>query len=295
MALYYHTTIKAQKFTTITGKGYRPRAFSLGTCRYVVFAYFFLYFFLTIAAPLGILFWTSLLPYYTKFSFENMGLLSFKNYRLFFENRKVVLAVQNTFIVAVASAMGVSLLSFAVSWIVIRLRLKVSRILDIMAFMPLGIPHVLMGLALIYVYLTLKFIPIYGTVWIIVIAYVTHYTAFGTRTINGAMIQIHRELEEASQVSGAAWFTTFTRIIFPLLIPAIMSVWVWVSGHAMRELSAALMLASSRNILLSTLLWGFWEGGNMPVAAAVGIVLILFLILLMGVALWITHRSRLRF
>jgi iron(III) transport system permease protein len=148
---------------------------------------------------------------------------------------------------------------------------------------------------LIYVYLTLKFIPIYGTIWIIVIAYITHYVAFGTRTINGAMVQIHRELEEASQVSGATWFATFTRIIFPLLVPAMMSVWVWVGGHAMRELSAALMLASSRNILLSTLLWGFWDGGNMPVAAAVGIVLISFLVVLMGLAQLFARRVRLTF
>jgi iron(III) transport system permease protein len=164
-----------------------------------------------------------------------------------------------------------------------------------LAFIPLGIPHVLMGLALIYVYLTLKFLSIYGTIWIIALAYITHYISFGTRTMNGAMVQIHRELEEASEVSGASWFTTFVRIIFPLLIPAVMSVWIWVGGHAMRELSAALMLASGRNILLSTLLWGFWEGGEMPVAATVGVVLIAFLILLMAVAQLFERHNRLTY
>jgi iron(III) transport system permease protein len=295
MVLYHRMTRRSQQFTTITGKGFRPRPFRLGKWKPVVFGYFLLYFFLAIAAPLGILIWTSLLPYYSKVSVASFGLLSLDNYRIFFTNRKVILALTNTLVVAFVSAMGVSLLSFAISWIVVRLRLRISKLLDTLAFIPLGIPHVLMGLALIYVYLTVRFIPIYGTIWIIVVAYVTHYIAFGTRTINGAMVQVHRELEEASQVSGATWLQTFLRIIFPLLIPAIASVWIWVGGHAMRELSAALMLASGRNILLSTLLWGFWEGGDMPVAAAVGVVLITLLILLMGAALLLSRRSRLRY
>ena len=295
MFLYYRLTKKAQQFTTITGKGFRPRPFRLGKWKPVVFSYFMIYFFFAIAAPLGILIWTSLLPYYSNISFENFGLLSLDNYRIFFENRKVILALKNTLIVAFVSAMGVSLFSFAISWIVIRLRYRISKVMDVLAFIPLGVPHVLMGLALIYVYLTVRFLPIYGTIWIIVVAYVTHYIAFGTRTINGAMVQVHRELEEASQVSGATWLRTFVQIIFPLLIPAIVSVWIWVGGHAMRELSAALMLASGRNILLSTLLWGFWEGGDMPVAAAVGVALISLLILLMGGALLLSRRSRLRF
>ena len=109
------------------------------------------------------------------------------------------------------------------------------------------------------------------------------------------MVQIHKELEEASQVSGASWPRTFLKIIFPLLIPAIFSVWIWVAGHAMRELSAALMLASRTNILLSTLLWGYWEGGQMPIAATVGVVLIIFLILLITIAQAIGRRVRFTF
>ncbi|MBU2498837.1 MAG: iron ABC transporter permease [Proteobacteria bacterium] len=295
LSIYFRLTRQAIKFTTITGKGYRPRPFQLGKWGYVAFSFFILYILLAIVLPLGVLIWTSLLPYYSSFSLKQFNLLSLENYRIFLEHRKVVLAVKNTFVVAVVSATLVALLSFAVSWIVIRVRNKSSQILDLMAFIPLGIPHVLMGLALIYVYLTLKFIPIYGTIWIITLAYVTHYTSFGTRTMNGAMIQIHKDLEEASEISGASWVRTFLKITFPLVLPAMISVWVWVAGHAMRELSAALMLASGRNLLLSTLLWDFWEGGDTPVAATVGVVLIAFLVILMVVAQLLARRSRLRF
>lgn len=295
LVIYFRFTRLQNRFTTITGKGYRPRPFRLGRWKYAASSFFLLYILLAIAMPLGILIWTSFLPYYAKFSPKQLGILSLDNYRIFFEHRQVILALKNTFLVAIVSATLVALISFAVSWIVTRIRTKGSQFLDLLAFMPLGIPHVLMGLALIFVYLTLKFIPIYGTIWIISIAYVTNYMSFGTRTMNGAIVQIHKDLEEASEASGATWFMTFTRITFPLVLPAMMSVWIWVAGHAMRELSAALMLASGRNIMLSTLLWGFWEGGNTPAAATVGVLLIVFLIMLMVVVQFLGKRTRLRF
>jgi len=295
MWIYFRLTRWVQKFTTVTGKGYRPRVLSLGKWRYVAFSFFVFYFFLAIIAPLGVLIWTSLIPYYSSFSFDKLGLLTLNNYRIFVEHRKVILAIKNTFLLTVVSATAVALFSFVISWIVIRIRSRFSRVLDVLAFVPLGIPHVLIGLALMYVYLTFKFIPIYGTIWIIAIAYLTGYTSFGTRTMNGAMIQIHSELEEASHISGASWSRTFTRIIFPLLVPAIISVWIWVAGHAMRELSAALMLISGKNDVLTTLLWGFWEGGEMPAAAAVGVALIVFLILLVGGAQLLARHTRMSF
>lgn len=293
--IYFKLTRNQSRFTTITGKGYRPRAFQLGNWRYAATSFFVIYILIAIIMPLGILIWTSLLPYYSKFSLNQLHTLSVENYRIFFEHQNVIQALRNTFIVAIVSATMVALLSFVVSWIVIRVRSKSSRILDMLAFIPLGIPHVLMGLSLIFVYLTLKFIPIYGTIWIISLAYITNYLSFGSRTMNGAMVQIHTDLEEASAVSGATWFGTFTRVTFPLALPAMISVWIWVAGHAMRELSAALMLASGNNIVLSTLLWGFWEGGNTPAAATVGVFLIVFLLVLMIAVQLFARRTRLRF
>ncbi|MFH1950676.1 MAG: iron ABC transporter permease [Pseudomonadota bacterium] len=293
--VYFRMIKQGQNFTTITGKGYRPRAFSLGRWRYVSFSFFLLYFLFSIAAPLCVLFWTSLLPYYGKFSLEQIGLLSLENYSMIVQHPQVILAIKNTVIVAFSTATVVTLFSAVVSWIVIRVKVKASKLLDVLTFIPVGIPHIMMGLALTYVYLTFDFIPIYGTIWIIVVALSTHYISFGTRTMNGALFQIHRELEEASEVSGATWLRTFVRITLPLIAPAIISVWIWVAGHSMRELSAALMLASGKNTVISTLLWGFWEGGELPATAAVGVVLIMFLIVLLSVAQFIAHKARLSF
>jgi iron(III) transport system permease protein len=155
-----------------------------------------------------------------------------------------------------------------------------------LAFLPLGIPGVMIGVALITVYLTFTWIPIYGTIWILVVAYVTTFLAYGTRTTNGVLVQLHRDLEEAASVSGAGFWTVLRRIVLPLALPALIAVWVWVwvFAHAARELSTALMLHGRHNTVISTLMWNFWSGGDGPRAAAVGVWLMLALFLLVG--LW---------
>src|SRR5690606_15705749 len=105
----------------------------------------------------------------------------------------------------------------------------------------LAMPGVLIATALIYVYLWVQILPIYGTIWIIAIAYLTIYLSFGSRTLNGVVLQLHPELEEAARINGAGWFRLMRRIIVPLALPALGAVWIWVFAHCVRELTAALM------------------------------------------------------
>jgi iron(III) transport system permease protein len=138
----------------------------------------------------------------------------------------------------------------------------------------------MIGMAMVYVYLTLSFIPIYGTPWILVVAYTTVYLSFASRTSNGVLIQLHPELEEAARVSGASPSVTMRRIVLPLILPALMGVWIWVIAHVMRELSTALLLRSDDNAMLAVLLWDYWSGGQPNKAAAVGV----WLVVMMSVA-----------
>jgi iron(III) transport system permease protein len=143
----------------------------------------------------------------------------------------------------------------------------------------------MLGVAVVYVYLSLdQVFPVYGTIWILVIAYVTHYLSFGSRLANGVMVQIHPELEEAARASGAGSFRVLARITAPLVWPAVAAIWIWVLAHAMRELSTALMLSSRNNTVLPTLLWDYWTGGEPTRAATVGVWLVLALALIL--ALW---------
>jgi iron(III) transport system permease protein len=164
------------------------------------------------------------------------------------------------------------------------LRVPGRQALDVLAFIPIAIPGVMIGVALVYVYITLgAVLPIYGTIWIIALAYITQYLPFGTRATSGVMMQLHPELEEAGATSGAGRWRVMRRITFPLVWPAFAAVWIWVLAHALRELSSALLLQGRNNAVIPTLLWDYWSGGEPNRTAAGGlwltIALVLFLVL----------------
>jgi len=293
LALFYnYMTRRAGKFTTVTGKGYRPKLIELGRWRILALAVIIFYLVLSLILPFVTLLWTSLLPFYQPFSWEALQMLSFEGYRTTLSLTRVHLALTNTFVVVVVTSMVVAIFSTVISWLIVHSHPYARRALDLLSFFPLAIPHLMLGLALIYVYLTLRFLPIYGTVWILVIAFVTTYIAFGTRTTNAAMFQLHQELEEAARVSGASRLRAFKEIIIPLIVPAMLNVTIWVAAHSMRELSAALMLRTSKSVVISTLIWEFWaEDSATTEAAVLGIVMILILLLLTVVGIIVFERT----
>lgn len=280
--LYRRATRRIANYAVITGKNYRPREYRLGRWRYAAFGFAALYFFLAVLAPLAVLAWTSLMPYLTGFSWSAVTLATLSNHAAVLENRAIGVAAWNTFVVAAVAATAVTLLSALVSWVVVRSRARGRGALDLLAFVPISIPGILIGVALIYVYLTLTFVPIYGTIWILVVAYTTVYLSYGTRSLNAVLVQLHRDLEDAGSASGAGWFRVFRRITALLILPALVSVWIWVAAHAGRELSSALMLQGRDNVVLSALLWDYWAAGQPNRAAAVGVWLIAALGLAVG-------------
>jgi iron(III) transport system permease protein len=281
---YHRLTRHAQRYRTVTGKGFRPRIFPLGRGRPFAIAALVLYFLLSVVAPLLILLWMSLMPYQTGISWAALNLLTLDNHRDFLQNARVLTAARNSFVIAIVAATGVSLLSLLVSWLTTRLRVPGRQALDILAFIPIAVPGVMIGVALIYVYIAASsIVPIYGTIWIIAIAYLTQYLPFGTRVTSGVMMQLHPELEEAGSTSGAGRLRILRRITLPLIWPAIAAVWIWVLAHALRELSSALFLQGRDNKVIPTLLWDYWSGGEPNRTAAGGswltVALILFLML----------------
>ena len=133
-----------------------------------------------------------------------------------------------------------------------------------------------MGLALMFVYLNLP-IPIYGTIWILLIAFVTKYMPWATRNTNAGLLQIHKELEEASEVSGASWWQTFRRVLVPLLVATFASGFLYIFSHIMREISTAILLYSPKSNLLSIIIWELWQAGTIAEVGAVSVMLVLLL------------------
>ena len=285
---YQRATLRqAERFTTVTGKGFRPRTVSLGRWRYPALGLFVVYFILAVALPLGVLIWTSLLPVYQSPSTKVLAEVSWTHYREILAGSGVLDALWNTVVITLLAATATVLLAFAVSWLVIRTKIKGRYALDSLLFASHAVPGIVVALSFIFLYLEPPFrsLGLYGTVWIVSLALITQYIAFATRTTNAAITQIHKELEEAGAVSGASQLRVAWQITFPLVRPAFIAAWLWVAAHAVRAFSVPLMLAGRDSWPLSVMLWHLWdEEQNLPAAAALGVMMILVLTVLTFVA-----------
>jgi iron(III) transport system permease protein len=281
MLIVYRKAVRhSERFSTITGKGFRPRVVSIGKWRHVAIGMFIAYFLLTVVAPFAILLWTSLLPSYRVPSLQALSLVSLINFTEVLHTPHVLSVVWNTLVLLILTATATMLLAFIVSWIIVRTSLRARGLLDTIVFLPHAIPGVVIALALLMAYLTppLKELHIYGSLWIVLMGLIVSYIAFGTRLMNSAIIQIQKELEQAAYVSGATTTRTLFAITLPLLFPAFAAGWVWVAVHSLRAFSVPLMLASKNNEVIAVLLWDYWDQGDVSLAASLGVLMIVVLI-----------------
>jgi iron(III) transport system permease protein len=260
----------------VTGRGFQPKRYGLGRWRYPALIPFVLYFLLTVGAPFFVLLWTSFVPFYAPPSAEMLQQLTLKNYQNVIDEPNFLNSVFNTLLLTVSAGVATMAIALLVSWVVIRTRHPARFILDGMTFLSFAIPGVVVAVALIVVYLLPPFnmTKIYGTIWIIVLGVVGQYLAFATRTTNAAVVQIHKELEEAAYTSGATRLMTLVRVTVPLVIPALLAGWIWVAAHAVRTFALPQILHTAQNEVLIWRLWYYWELGIFPSAAALGVMLL---------------------
>jgi len=272
-----------KNFQTITGKGFRPRPMELGKWRPVMGAAIIVYFFLTVIGPLLVLLYTSLLKFYQAPSLAAVKTMSLDNYRELLHLSQATTALKNSLILGVGTATLVMAGMAIAAWIVVRSRIPGRTLVDQFAFVPLVIPGLVLGLALSFVYLRSP-IQIYGTLWIMLIAYCTRYMPYGMRYAVTSMHPIASELEESAQVSGASWWQTFRRVLLPLLAPGLVAGWIYILVVSFRELSSSILLYSPGNEVLSILIFEQYENGQFTVLSALGVVMVLTLVVLVTVA-----------
>ncbi|MGH7774891.1 MAG: ABC transporter permease [Candidatus Binatia bacterium] len=273
---YYRMTKAAERFATITGKGYRPRRIDMGAWKYLVGFSCLLIVGVTVILPLTNLIWSSLTPYMAVPSLEMVPKLSLKSYQELFQFPFAHKAFFNSMLLSFGSATAVMLLTSCISWITVKSQIRGSFIIDNLAFLPIAIPGIVLGVSLLVLYLTIP-IPIYGTLWILFIAYMTKYLPYGIRATSASMIQIGKELEEASVVSGASWLQTFRKILLPLLMPGFVAGWIYIAVVSLRELSTSILLYTQESIVLSILVFDLWESGLYSSVSALGVLMALFL------------------
>ena len=271
---YQRITSSSRKFTTVTGRGYRPGLVDIHRWKYVVLAVVVGYLTLTVILPLALVVFASLLPFYDGVNLEAFARLSLDRYASLAVYPNFERAFRNTLFLALSSATVAAFLSALVAYITIRTKIRGRGAIEALSTAPIAFPAVVFGLALVWTYLTFK-IGIYGTVWILLIAYVTRFLPYGLRFSSANMIQLHPDLEEAARCSGGSFLHTFFRIIFPLTLLGFVAGWFYVFIHSTRELGASLFLMTHGNEVISTVLFDFWSFGRLTDVAALSTVLIL--------------------
>jgi iron(III) transport system permease protein len=276
ITLYREETRYAEHYSTITGKGYRPRVIDLGAGRYVAFFIFSVFFIVTILLPVLILIYSSLLPLYEVPHADILAKISLQNYVSVIHAPWLGKVLRNTILLMVVAPTATIFLAAFVAWVVYRtpIHKKWKGTIDILSFLPQATPSIVIALCLLLVFLHARFIPVYGTIWIIILASIIRYLPYASRTIGAAVIQIHKELEESAQVCRASEIRSFFKITFPLITPALVNAWIWVSMQSVRALSAALMLQSSKNEVLATRIWVIWYDGDIPKVSALAVMMI---------------------
>ena len=280
--LYVRLVKQGKKYTVITGRGYRPREIALGRWKWAALVFVFFYLAIEVFIPFLVLLWASLLPYLQLPSTEALSSLTFKHY-LEMPAHVGVKPFVNTLILMFVVPTVTMILSVLVSWVVIRTQVSFRGFLDTLAFIPHAVPGILMAVGLAYLGLAYRDIfPIYGTILIIIVAHTINWIAYGTRTTNSVMIQVHRELEEAGRVSGASAPRVLWKIVLPLIAAGVLNSWVWIGMLSYREVTMALTLYTRNNVVISTVVWQFWGSGWVPQVAALGVILILFATIVVG-------------
>ena len=283
---------RGERYQVVTGKGYRPVPLKLGRWEVAAWGFICLYASATVVVPLAVLAFVAFTPFVMAPSFAALGRLGWTNYRSL-DWELVVRGLQHTLTLMVVVPIVVVLLSFAVSWLVVRSRARARYALDFGAFLPQAVPELVLAVSalLLALFVVGKLVPLYGSVWVIAIVYIVARLAFATRAFNGALLQIHKELEEAAISAGLSMARTSRKVLLPLLRPTLFSVWLWTALLVYRELTAAVFLSSEKNITLQAVVWSFWFSGAQNKAAAITLLVTIVMAPLIALFWWFGRRG----
>ncbi len=286
LVLIQHKVSSRRAVVTVSGKGQRVRPVTLGAARWPLAALGFGYLLLVVVLPTVALLFIALRR---NIFFSSIGAildtsqLSFEQFGVAFGDPVVVGTLWNSLAVSTATMLLGGGLYFIVSYIVHRTRLPGRRALDIVTVLPVAIPGIIIGLGYLWSWISVP-VGLYGTLWIIILAYVSQFAPQATRAIAGSLVQIHPELEESSRLCGAGFLTTLRLIVAPLARPGIVSAMILLFVLSFRELATALFLYTTGTQLFSLAMFDFWQRGSTGLVAAMALVqcCILLVFVLLG-------------
>ena len=274
LALWAQTRILGggRRFTTIAGRGHRARRQQLGAWRYATLAYALIYLFLAVGLPYLVLIYGAFIKTWGLLPApDNLTLMNIV--RTFDPALALVNGLRNSVILALSGATAACLLTLVTSYMIVSSRSSIRGALDLLSSVPLAMPGPVMAIALLWAYLNPP-LMLYGTLWILGIAYVTSYLPYGVRMTTASFSQISPEFEHAAAVCGAGRMASFRDILFPLVLPGVLAGWMLMFVAMVRELSASVFLYVPGTETASVALLSMWQEARFTDVCVLSLVLI---------------------
>lgn len=292
---YRRAIADARRFVTVTGKAYNPRLIRLGRWQILVTTIAVVLLLMVAGLPILVLVWNALLPFPQAPSLKSMELFTTENFGAALNYGPARRAVVNSFGLGLAAGIIASVLGALVAWC--SLRLKSHRALvaaiDQLATAPIAIPGMIFGVGLAWLYLVLP-VAIYGTHWILLLAYIAIHLPFAVRICLSGLSQLDHELEEAGRVAGARWLTTLRRIVLPLAAPSLAASVLYVALRSFREYTASIFLTAPGTEVFAVLVLDMWDGGNANILSAYVTMVMALIGVLVAVFYWAARRIGIR-
>lgn len=274
-----------------TGKAGRITPIRLGAWRWPANIFCGGYILLGLILPTIILLYTSLIKFFTGNPLT--AAYTFRNYISIWESEGTQLATLNTLLVSGGGALVGVMLGAACSYFTVRLKPTGHRFLDMLVMLPFGVPGVVLGLGLLWAYAYLP-LPLYGTMTLIVLAYVTRFLPYATETAGARFVQLDRSLEEAAWTAGASRQTGVWRIVLPLSLPSLQSGYFLLFMAFFREISATILIFTASTSVLSVSIWSYFEQADWGMASALSILAMVLMLGIMSALLWAMPGARKR-
>jgi iron(III) transport system permease protein len=271
--------LKGRSFVTVTGKGYRPRILRLGKARFAAAGAIWLYLALAVFAPLAVIVIAAMVTYTWS------GIFTWTNLLFLWTSNDVAETLKNSLIITVLAATITTTFGIFLAWVTCRTTLRGRHLLEVLVLLPASVPGIAFGIGVVFFWLRVP-IGVYGTVWIIVLAFLGRYASYAVRTISSSLVQVHPELEESARICGYGWLKTLSRITLPLVRPSIVSSWILLYSIFITELSMVTILHTTETRTFSILTFNTWFNGRFTHVASLSL-----LQLVLGVAVMFAVRA----
>src|SRR6266702_294657 len=278
MLFLYRRIVMAGSYVTITGKAFRPRVADVGPLRYLLLGVCLLYLLAAVGLPLATLLYASLQKIAVAFPAADNWTL--ENFRVAMTMNAVRSALANSLLLGFGTAtIGVVLMGL-LAWLIYRSRLPASGLIEYLVVFAFG---------LMWAWVVFP-VPLYGTLWLLLLAYLTVFMPLGVRTIAGVMLQIDKSLEECAQMCGASWAFRVRTVTIPLLVPGLIAAWLLLFIASIRELGASILLMGPHSKVITPSIVESWFGTSTELTAAMALIQTLVVACAMIILVVVTRR-----